>query len=81
MINLFAATGHINYTKSARLYLQQKQQLPNDCPWLYQRFIEHGFHAVQRSSRCWAGLWMGLAIEKLLKGSIKSCGRLKRGRR
>ena len=79
MINLFAATGHINYTKSAHLYLQQKQKLPNDYPWLYQCFIGHGFHVDRRSSHYWAGLWTGLAIEKLLMRSIKSRGSLKRG--
>ena len=40
MLNLFAATGHINYAKSSRLYLQLMMQLPSDCPWLYQCFIE-----------------------------------------
>ena len=29
MLNLFPATGHINYTKSARLYLQEMRKLPN----------------------------------------------------
>ena len=35
MINLFAATGHINYAKSARLYLQIMLELPVTHPWLY----------------------------------------------
>ena len=35
MLNLFAATGHINYAKSARLYLQTMQCLQFDHPWLY----------------------------------------------
>ena len=69
MNNLFAATGHINYAESTRLYLQQ---LPNDYPWLYQCFIEYGFYVVRKSSRYWAGLWMDLAIEQLLMRSIKS---------
>ena len=46
MINLFAATGHINYAKSSRLYLQLMQQLPTNHPWLDQCFIEHGCHVV-----------------------------------
>ena len=53
MINLFAATGHINYAKSSRLYLQLMQQLPNDHPWLYQCFNDQGFHVVRRSNRYW----------------------------
>ena len=43
MINLFAATGHINYAKSSHLYLQLMLQLPTDHPWLYYCFIEQGF--------------------------------------
>ena len=74
MINLFAATGHINYAESSRLYLQLMQQLPNDHPWLYQCFNDQGFHVVRRSNRYWAGLWMNLAIEQLMMRSIKSRG-------
>ena len=80
MINLFAATGHINYAKSSRLYLQLMLQLPNDHPWLYQCFINHGFHVVRRSSRYWAGLWTDLAIEQVMMRSIKSRGGLTKGR-
>ena len=47
MINLFAATGHINYAKSSRLYLQLMYELPTDHPWLYHCFVEQGFHAVR----------------------------------
>ena len=32
MLNLFTATGHINYAKSARLYLQLMQELPSEYP-------------------------------------------------
>ena len=32
ILNLFAATGHINYAKSARLYLQLMIDLPNTHP-------------------------------------------------
>ena len=56
MLNLFAATGHINYAKSSRLYLQLMMQLPSDYPWLYQCFIEKRYHTIRRSSRFWAGL-------------------------
>ncbi len=51
MLNLFAATGHINYAKSARLYLQFMLELPQDYPWLHEMFSIHGFHAVRRSTR------------------------------
>ena len=80
MLNLFAATGHINYAKSARLYLQVMFELPTCHPWLYQCFIKQGFHTVRRSSRYWAGLWTDLTIEQVIMLSIKSRGGLTRGR-
>ena len=80
MLNLFAATGHINYAKSARLCLQLMQELPQDYPWLYEMFSIHGFHAVCRSSRYWAGLWTDLVTEQVMMRSIKSCGGLTRGK-
>ncbi len=80
MMNLFAATGHINYAKSSRLYLQLMRELPTDHPWLYTCFTEQGFHAVRRSDRFWAGLWTDLVIEQVMMRSIKSRGGLTRGR-
>ena len=80
MLNVFAATGHVHYAKSARFYLQMMLELPNDHPWLYKCFTEQGFHAVRRSSRHWAGLWTDLFIEQVLMRSIKSRGGLTRGR-
>ena len=66
MMNLFAATGHINCAKSSRLYLQLMLELPTNHPWLYECFIERGFHSVRRSSRYWAGLWTDLIIEQVM---------------
>ncbi len=77
MLNLFAATGHINYAMSARLYLQQMQELLTEHRWC---FTEQGFHTVRRSSRYWAGLWTDLVIEQVMMRSIKSRGGLTRGR-
>ena len=79
MLTLFAATGHINYAKSARLYLQQMMVLHERYPWLHQKF-QQGFHAVRRSERYWAGLWSDLTIEQTLMRSIKTRGGLTRGR-
>ena len=50
MLTLFAATGHLNYAKSSRLYLRLMQELPTDYPWLYHCFTEQRFHTVHRSS-------------------------------
>ena len=80
MLNLFAATGHINYVKSAHLYLQLMLELPKDFPWLHEMFINQGFHTVCRSGRYWAGLWTDLVIEQVMMRSIKSRGGLTRGR-
>ncbi len=80
MLYLFAATGHINYAKSARFYLQLMQNLPNDHPWLHQCSINKGFHTIRRSNRFWAGLWTDLVIEQVMMRSIKSRGGLTRGR-
>ena len=49
MLNLFAATGHFNYAKRARMYLQLMLELPAGHPWLYEQFTEHGYHTVRRS--------------------------------
>ena len=80
MMNLFAATGHVNYAKSSRLYLQLMRELPTNYPWLYQCFTTQGFHTVRISSRYWAGLWTDLIIEQVMMRSIKSRGGLTRGR-
>ena len=38
MLNLFAATGHINYAKSARVFLQKMAELETGYPWLTNSF-------------------------------------------
>ncbi|CAF2743926.1 unnamed protein product [Lepeophtheirus salmonis] len=40
MLNLFAATGHINYTKSGMLYLQMMSDLPSTFPDLHEQFTK-----------------------------------------
>ena len=79
MLNLFAPTGHINYTKCARFYVQQMQALPRTHTWLYNCFT-NGLHAVRRSNRHWSGLWSDLVIEQTLMKSNKSRGGLTRWR-
>ena len=41
MLNLFAATGHSNYAKSARLYLQKMRKVPEAHPWLCAQWSSH----------------------------------------
>ena len=79
MTNLFAATGHINYARCTRMYLQEMTELPVKHPWLYQKFLD-GHHAIRRSDRFWAGLWSDLIIEQTLMRSLKCKGGLTHGR-
>ena len=80
MLSLFAASGHFNYAKSTRLYLQMMQDLPDTYPWLYEQFSKYGYHCVRRSDRAWSGIWTDLAIEQLLMRALKNRGGLTRGR-
>lgn len=57
MINLFAATRHINYAKSVRLHLQTMLDLPDTISRVYENFMINGYHTVRRSYKFWVGLW------------------------
>ena len=80
LLNLFAATGHTHYTKSARIYLQQMKELPLKHPDIHKDFVEKCFHSIQRTDKFWSGLWSDLIIEQVMMRSIKSSGGLTRGR-
>ena len=56
MLSLFAATEHIHYAKSARLYLQNMISLEFDFLWVHNKFVNQGYHTVRLSSRCWEAL-------------------------
>ena len=79
MLPYFAASGHNNYLKSARLYLQHMLKLHVTHPDVYQRFIAASRHSIRRSDRYWAGLSTDLVIEQVLMRSIKTNGGLTRG--
>ncbi|KAL8582347.1 hypothetical protein ACOMHN_037104 [Nucella lapillus] len=78
MLPFFAAAGHHNYAKSARLYLQQMMALKDTHPKVYQDYQE-GHHVFRRSERYWAGLSQDLVIEQVLMRSLKTSGGLTRG--
>lgn len=78
MLPYLAAAGHNLYVKSARLYLQIMEDLPNQHPDVYQSFLS-GLHVVRRNDRFWAGLSTDLAIEQILMRSLKTSGGLTRG--
>ena len=71
MLNLFAASGHINYAMCGRVYLQNMVKLPENQPWLYNQ-LTSGMHTVRRTSRNWSGIWTDLAIEQTLVWSLKT---------
>ena len=73
MLNLFAAAGHGNYAKSARLYLQKMEELPENHPWLYQHFME-GKHAVTRTGDHWTAVPTDMCVEQELMRKLKSGG-------
>ena len=79
MLNLFAATGHSNYSESGRLYLQMMKELPKTFPDLYEQFTHNGHHTVRWSNRFWSGIWTDLSIEQALMHSLKTRGGLTRG--
>ena len=77
LLNVFAASGHVNYAKSAR------------CFKLCVRFQEHvvlfetfaeGYHVVRMTKRFLGGMWTDLVIEQVMIKSAKSGGGLTRGR-
>ncbi|KAG1681449.1 hypothetical protein GQR58_011839 [Nymphon striatum] len=75
---IFAATGHPNYLKSPRLYLEKMLALEDDNPEVHQKF-QSGYHVIRRSDQYWAGLSSDLVIEQTLMRSLKSQGGLTRG--
>ena len=79
MLYLLAATGHYNYAKSCRLYVQQMHDLCQSHPALHEQFV-NGNHTIRRSDRLWAGLSCDLVIEQTLMKSVKGRGGLTRGR-
>ena len=70
MLNLFAATGHNNYAKSCRLYLQSVDELERNRPEVFEEF-QKGNHTVRRTQRNWTGIWTDLSIEQILMKSLK----------
>ena len=66
-------------TKSAYIYCQQMQDLPNTHPQVNRSFL-NGLHVVRCSDRFWAGSSTDLIIEQVLMRSVKTTGGLTRGR-
>ena len=83
MLDVFAAAGHHNYAKAARLYCQM--MLKYEKGSVEQRaiiasFKSTGNHVVRYSSDEWSGIRTDLCIEQILMRTSKSNGGLLRGR-
>ena len=79
MLDVFAAAGHHNYAKAARLYCQM--MLKYEKGSVEQRaiiasFKSTGNHVVRYSSDEWSGIWTDLCIEQTLMRTSKSNGGL-----
>lgn len=75
MLPFLAATGHNNYLKSIRIYLQNMYRLKDTHPNIENSFL-NGNHVIRRSERYWAGLSADLIIEQEYMRSVKSTGDL-----
>ena len=73
MLNLFAATGHNNYAKTCRLYLDSIEALQEDHPHIYEQFMA-GNHTVRRTENTWSGIPTDLSIGQILMRSLKGRG-------
>ena len=70
MLNLLGASGHKNYSKNTRLYLQAAAALEKDHPDIYQQFL-WGNHTVRCANNNWSGIWTNLSIEQILMEFLK----------
>ncbi|KAK3918563.1 Phenylalanine--tRNA ligase alpha subunit, partial [Frankliniella fusca] len=81
MLPYFVASGHINYARSALLFLHLMTDLERRVPPIeYQKLVEQGYFAVFRSNKEFAGLCMDLVIEQCLMRTLKVHGGMTQGR-
>ena len=82
MLDTFAAAGHHQYAKGARLYCQLTKQFETSPVYkeIFENFIAHGNHVVRYSSHDWSGTLCDMCIEQRLMKAAKSEGGLSRGR-
>ena len=69
MLNFFAATGHINYARKARLHLQNNLELEINYPWVYTNFIEHEYQFVKSRG----GLTTGRGVTESVRHGCEAC--------
>ena len=65
MLHVFAAAGHHNYAKAARLYVQMMKAYEKGSVEeiaIISSFQENGNHVVRYSSNDWSSVWSDLTI-------------------
>ena len=82
-LHVFAAAGHHNYAKAARLYVQMvkiyEKGLVEQIA-IISSFKKNGNHVVRYSSNEWSGVWIDLTIEQTLINNSQSEGGILGGR-
>ena len=75
MIPHFHAAGHLNYAKSARLYLQQMESLNKTIPEEeYRLFTEKGYFTIRCCDSFWGGNFFDQTIEQFQMKFLKCFG-------
>lgn len=80
MLPVFAAAGHTQYAKGARLYVELMHMNTAKHATVKSMFKVHKLHTIRYSTAKWSGIWTDLSIEQTLMKSIKSRGGLTGGR-
>lgn len=81
MIPLFHAAGHFAYAKSARLYLQDMEDLGRKMsPADHQKFTNGGYFTIRRTDCFWGGNFSDQTIEQELMRLLKTSGGMTHGR-
>ena len=81
MIPLFHAAGHFAYAKSARLYVQDMDNLANKMsPDQYRQFNEKGYFSIHLTDNSWGGNFSDQTIEQNLMRLLKTSGGMSHGR-
>ena len=81
MIPIFHAAGHLNYARSARVYLDNMRQLPHKMTEEQYQLYKKGYFTIRRTKKAfWSGNFTDQTIEQCLMRLVKAPGGLSHGR-
>lgn len=81
MLRYLHAAAHLNYSKSAQVYLQQMSKLITIMmAEEFEKFATRWYFTIRRFEKVWSGIWTGMRNEQVLMRSIKASGGLTQGR-